>query len=137
MSTIYKYNNYILKPLTILHLEVNTVGLVIKVSCEGNHCRKSPMFPADIPQVQILVCFHQAKMKTCFSYNSSPLYESSNPCIRFYQLSAKYFPAANLFLMSENRYPAPTSSMSQPESVLPSLVNCTTNGEALLGPSDN
>lgn len=28
MSTIYKYNNYILKPLTMLHLEVNTGGLV-------------------------------------------------------------------------------------------------------------
>ena len=39
--------------------------------------------------------------------------------------------------MSENLYPAPTSSMSQPERVLPSLVNCTTNGEGLLGPSDN
>ena len=48
-----------------------------------------------------------------------------------------HLPAANLFLMSENLYPAPTSSMSQPERVLPSLVNCTTNGEGLLGPSDN
>lgn len=38
MSTIYKYNNYILKPLTILHLEVNTVGLVIMVAGQGNHC---------------------------------------------------------------------------------------------------
>lgn len=38
MSTIYKYNNFILKPLTILHLEVNTVGLVVKVLCEGNLC---------------------------------------------------------------------------------------------------
>lgn len=27
--------------------------------------------------------------------------------------------------------------MSQPERVLPSLVNCTTSGEGLLGPSDN
>lgn len=77
MSTIYKYNNYILKPLTILHLEVNTVRLVIMVLCEGNHCWKSWTFPADISQVQILVCFHQTKIKTCFSDNSSPLYESS------------------------------------------------------------
>lgn len=77
MSTIYKYNNYILKPLTILHLEVNTVRLVTMVLCEGNHCWKSLTFPADISRVQILVCFHQTKIKTCFSYNSSPLYESS------------------------------------------------------------
>lgn len=77
MSTIYKYNNYILKPLTILHLEVNTVRLVIMVLSEGNHCWKSSTFPADISQVQILVCFPQTKIKTCFSYNSSPLYESS------------------------------------------------------------
>lgn len=34
-------------------------------------------FPPDISQVQILVCFHQTKIKTCFSYISSPLYESS------------------------------------------------------------
>lgn len=34
MSTIYKYNNYILKPLTMLHLEVNTVGLVKMVFSE-------------------------------------------------------------------------------------------------------
>lgn len=34
MSTIYKYNNYILKPLTMLHLEVNTVGLVKTVFSE-------------------------------------------------------------------------------------------------------
>lgn len=77
MSTIYKYNNYILKPLTILHLEVNTVRLVTMVLCEGNHCWKSLTFPADTSQVQILVCFHQTKIKTCFSYNSPPLYGSS------------------------------------------------------------
>lgn len=35
MSTIYKYNNYILKPLTMLHLEVNTAGLVKTVFSEG------------------------------------------------------------------------------------------------------
>lgn len=48
-----------------------------------------------------------------------------------------FLPAANLFLISENRYPAPTSSISQLDRVLPSLVNCTTRGEGLLGPSDN
>lgn len=51
------------------------------------------------------------------------------------QLSARYFPAANLFLMSEKRYPGPASSMSQPDRVLPSLVNCTASGAGLLGPS--
>lgn len=44
-------------------------------------------------------------------------------------------PAANLFLMSEKRYPGPASSMSQPDRVLPSLVNCTASGAGLLGPS--
>lgn len=46
-------------------------------------------------------------------------------------------PAANLFLMREKRYPAPTSSMSQLDRVLPSLVNCTASGAGLLGPSDS
>lgn len=45
------------------------------------------------------------------------------------------WPAANLFLMREKRYPGPASSISQPESVLPSLVNCTARGAGLLGPS--
>lgn len=48
MSIIYKYNNYILKLLIILYLEVNIVGLVIKVACEGNYCRKLSMFLVDI-----------------------------------------------------------------------------------------
>lgn len=39
--------------------------------------------------------------------------------------------------MSENRYPGPASSMSQPDRVLPSLVNCTARGAGLLGPSVN
>lgn len=51
------------------------------------------------------------------------------------QLSARYFPAANLFLTREKRYPGPASSMSQPDRVLPSLVNCTASGAGLLGPS--
>lgn len=45
------------------------------------------------------------------------------------------WPAANLFLMREKRYPGPASSMSQPDKVLPSLVNCTASGAGLLGPS--
>lgn len=45
------------------------------------------------------------------------------------------WPAANLFLTREKRYPGPASSISQPESVLPSLVNCTASGAGLLGPS--
>lgn len=45
------------------------------------------------------------------------------------------WPAANLFLIREKRYPGPASSMSQPDSVLPSLVNCTASGAGLLGPS--
>lgn len=56
-------------------------------------------------------------------------------CSAMGQLSARYFPAANLFLMSEKRYPGPASSMSQPDRVLPSLVNCTASGAGLLGPS--
>lgn len=51
------------------------------------------------------------------------------------QLSAMYFPAANLFLMRENLYPPPTSWMSQPDRVLPSLVNWSARAEGLLGPS--
>lgn len=37
--------------------------------------------------------------------------------------------------MREKRYPGPASSISQPESVMPSLVNCTASGAGLLGPS--
>lgn len=37
-GTVYKYNNYILKPLTIIHLEVNTVELIMMELCVGNHC---------------------------------------------------------------------------------------------------
>lgn len=37
--------------------------------------------------------------------------------------------------MREKRYPGPASSMSQPDRVLPSLVNCTASGAGLLGPS--
>ncbi|TNN36433.1 hypothetical protein EYF80_053399 [Liparis tanakae] len=44
-------------------------------------------------------------------------------------------PAANLFLTREKRYPGPASSMLQPDSVLPSLVNCTASAAGLLGPS--
>lgn len=47
------------------------------VLCEGISAEKSGTFPADLSQVQILICFHQTKIETCVSYNSSPLYESS------------------------------------------------------------
>lgn len=43
-------------------------------------------------------------------------------------------PVENLFLTSESRYPVPSSWKSQPDNVLPSLLNCTANWDGLLGP---
>ena len=54
----------------------------------------------------------------------------------FHCLGQGLSPAANLFLTSEKRYPGPASSISQPDRVLPSLVNWTAREEGLLGPPD-
>lgn len=54
MSTIYKYNNYILKPLTMLHLEVNTVGLVKTVfSKEKKNAESRRHFQQKCPECRI------------------------------------------------------------------------------------
>jgi len=59
-------------------------------------------------------------------------YVKGNLCV---VIKMAHRPAANLFLTREKRYPGPASSMPQPDSVLPSLVNCTASAAGLLGPS--
>lgn len=46
-------------------------------------------------------------------------------------------PVANLFLLRESLYPLPSSSMSTPDRVLPSLINCTARVEGFEGPFDS
>lgn len=46
-------------------------------------------------------------------------------------------PVANLFLLRESLYPVPSSSMSTPDRVLPSFINCTARVEGVDGPSDS
>jgi len=53
MSTIYKYNNYILKPLTMLHLEVNTVGLVKTVFSKEKNAESCRHFQQKCPECRI------------------------------------------------------------------------------------
>jgi len=48
-----------------------------------------------------------------------------------------YVPVANLFLLRESLYPVPCSSMSTPDRVLPSLINCTARVEGFEGPFDS
>lgn len=50
---------------------------------------------------------------------------------------AYHIPVANLFLLRESLYPVPCSSMSTPDRVLPSFINCTARVEGLDGPSDS
>lgn len=75
-GTVYKYNNYSLKPLTILHLEVNTVGLIIIELCVGNHCWKPGPSSCWTPGIDI-GWFSSNQIKTRLSYNSSPGHGSS------------------------------------------------------------
>lgn len=70
-GTVYKYNNYSLKPLTILHLEVNTVEL-----CVGNRCWKPGPSSCWTPGIDIS-WFSSNQIKTRLSYNSSPGHGSS------------------------------------------------------------
>lgn len=44
---------------------------------------------------------------------------------------------ANLFLLRDSLYPVPNSSMSTPDSVLPSLINCTARVVGVDGPSES
>ena len=44
---------------------------------------------------------------------------------------------ANLFLLRESLYPVPCSSMSTPDKVLPSFMNCTARVEGFEGPLDS
>ena len=46
-------------------------------------------------------------------------------------------PEANLFLLRESLYPGPWSSMSTPDRVLPSFINCTAIVEGFEGPLDS
>lgn len=46
-------------------------------------------------------------------------------------------PVANLFLLRESLYPAPCSSMSTPDRVLASFINCTARVEGLDGPFES
>lgn len=75
-GTVYKYNNYILKPLTIIHLEVNTVELIMMELCVGNHCWKPGPSSCWTPSIDI-GWFSSNQIKTRLSYNSSPGHGSS------------------------------------------------------------
>lgn len=46
-------------------------------------------------------------------------------------------PETNLFLLRESRYPDPTSSISTPERVLPSVKNWTARVAGIEGPSES
>lgn len=46
-------------------------------------------------------------------------------------------PVANLFLLRESLYPLPWSSISTPDSVVPSFKNCTARVEGFEGPLES
>lgn len=82
-GTIYKYNNYILKPLTILHLEVNTVGLIM-VPHGRNHRRKSGTFQLIHPKSRHWFVLSKPVLKPVFHKTVLQSRNPPNPCRRFY-----------------------------------------------------
>lgn len=89
-GTVYKYNNYSLKPLTILHLEVNTVEL-----CVGNRCWKPGPSSCWTPGIDI-GWFSSNQIKTRLSYNSSPGHGSSKS---LHEIFISYLPS--IFLQNK------------------------------------